>query len=141
MTDRIFLDTNVLVYLFDTSEEEKHAAAKQLLKDHQEKSYLHISSQVVNEFINITTRKITNPITFNRQKKILQFFQLVFLVSPLTIHTSLAAVDLKLKYKFSYWDSLILASASENMCFVIYSEDMQHDQLIENRLKIVNPFI
>ena len=44
------------------------------------------------------------------------------------------------KYKFSYWNSLIIASALQNNCTILYSEDMQHNQLIENKLRIINPF-
>lgn len=140
MTDRIFFDTNILVYLFDTSETEKHIKTKHLLSKQTGKSSCYISSQVINEFVNITTGKIKNPISFEKQRNILRLLQVVFIIGPLTIHTSLAAVDLKLKYKFSYWDSLILASALENRCSVVYSEDMQHNRLIEGNLKIVNPF-
>lgn len=140
MTDRIFLDTNMLVYLFDTAEKKKHARTKNLLLEHVGKATLYISAQVINEFVNITTRKIKNPVTFEKHRHILSFLQVVFIISPLTVHTSLIAVDLKLKYNFSYWDSLILASALENKCSVVYSEDMQHNQLIEESLKIVNPF-
>ena len=141
MTDRIFFDTNILVYLFDTSEKEKHAKARHLLSEQIGKSSLHISSQVINEFVNITTGKIKNPVSFEKQRNILKFLQVVFVISPLTIHTSLAAVDMKLRYSLSYWDSLVLASALENRCSVIYSEDMQHGQMIEGSLKIINPFI
>jgi len=48
--------------------------------------------------------------------------------------------DLRLKYKFSYWDSLIIASALESGCGILYTEDMQDGQVIEDRLRIVNPF-
>ena len=44
------------------------------------------------------------------------------------------------KYQYSYWDSLLLASSLENKCSIIYSEDMQHEQIIEKKLKIINPF-
>ena len=140
MTDRIFFDTNILVYLFDISEKEKHTETKNLLSKHIGKSNSYISSQVVNEFINITTGKIKNPVAFEKHKHILKFLQVVFIISPLTVYTSLTAIDLKIKYNFSYWDTLILASASENKCSVVYSEDMRHNQLIEGGLKIVNPF-
>lgn len=53
----------------------------------------------------------------------------------------LKAIDLHNRYKYSFWDSLILASALSSECEIVYSEDMQHDQLIEARLRIVNPFI
>jgi predicted nucleic acid-binding protein len=48
---------------------------------------------------------------------------------------------IKEKYSYSWWDSLVLASALENSCKIIYTEDMQNGQIIENTLKIVNPFV
>jgi len=44
------------------------------------------------------------------------------------------------KYNLSYWDSLIVASALENDCSILYTEDLQHEQVIEGKLKIINPF-
>ncbi len=140
MTGRIFFDTNILVYLFDTSDKSKNARAKSLISEGKVDASLHISSQVINEFINITTRKIKNPINFERQKDILKFLNVIFIVNPLTIHTSQKAISLKLKYKYAFWDALILASAIENNCDILYSEDMQHGQLIEGGLKITSPF-
>jgi predicted nucleic acid-binding protein len=51
------------------------------------------------------------------------------------------ALKLNSKYGYSYYDCLILASALLNDCEYLYSEDMQHNQLIEGKLKIVNPFL
>jgi len=140
MTDRIFFDTNTVVYLFDSSEKEKHFRINELLSEYIGKISVCISSQVINEFISITTGRIKNPIRFEKQKEILKFLKIIFTISPLTVDTSLTAVDLKQKYRFSYWDSLILASALENACSLIYSEDMQHNQIIEGKLRIINPF-
>ncbi|OQX20548.1 MAG: hypothetical protein BWK80_35645 [Desulfobacteraceae bacterium IS3] len=140
MTDRIFFDTNTVVYLFDSSEKEKHFRINELLSEYIGKISVCISSQVINEFISITTGRIKNPIRFEKQKEILKFLKIIFIISPLTVDTSLTAVDLKQKYRFSYWDSLILASALENACSLIYSEDMQHNQIIEGKLRIINPF-
>jgi len=64
-----------------------------------------------------------------------------FSVFSVTRDTSLYALSLKEKYNYSWWDSLVLASALENGCQIVYSEDMQHGQIIENCLKIVNPFV
>ncbi len=50
------------------------------------------------------------------------------------------AIDIREKYKFQYYDSLIIATALENKCTILYSEDMQHGQIIERQLKIINPF-
>jgi len=54
--------------------------------------------------------------------------------------TVLQSFEIKNRYSFSYWDSLILSSALENGCDVIYSEDMHDGQLIDGVLRIVNPF-
>jgi predicted nucleic acid-binding protein len=64
-----------------------------------------------------------------------------FNVFSVTKNTCLYALSLKEKYHYSLWDSLVLASALENDCQVVYSEDMQNEQIIENSLKIVNPFL
>ncbi|SFO87434.1 PIN domain-containing protein [Hydrogenimonas thermophila] len=58
-----------------------------------------------------------------------------------SLDTQIKAIDIKEKYKLQYYDSLILATALENGCNILYSEDMQHNQIIENQLKIINPFI
>ncbi len=50
-------------------------------------------------------------------------------------------IDIKERYGFSYWDSLVIATAIENECSIIYSEDMKHDQIISGSVKIVNPFL
>lgn len=51
------------------------------------------------------------------------------------------AWELKQRYQLAYWDSLIVSSALETMCTVLYSEDLQHRQVIEGTLQIVNPFL
>jgi len=114
MKDNVFLDTNILVYLFDESEEQKHTASKKLFAGLSVNSDKYISTQVINEFIVIVTEKIENPVSFEKVKDYVRFFQRVMSVSGLNIGTSVKAVELKLKYRFSYWDSLIIASALEN---------------------------
>ena len=49
-------------------------------------------------------------------------------------------MEISIRYNFYYWDSLIVASALENNCSILYTEDMQDGQVIEESLKIVNPF-
>ena len=51
------------------------------------------------------------------------------------------ALRIVMQYKFTYWDSLIIASALENNCSILYTEDMQDGQVIDDKLKIVNPFV
>ncbi len=140
MTDKIFFDTNILIYLFDKTDAHKHKVAKNLIKGLIPDSFAYISAQVINEFINATTKKIQYPISFERQKEILSFLDEMFIISPISFYTSFRAIDIKLKYNFSFWDSLIIASALEKKCTILFSEDMQHKQKIENKLEIMNPF-
>ena len=64
-----------------------------------------------------------------------------FKVSLIDKNTISRALDLVQQLKYSYWDSLIIASALIHDCSSLYTEDMQHDQIIENKLRIFNPFI
>lgn len=63
------------------------------------------------------------------------------IISPVTVETVKNSWDLRNKYNYSCWDSLILSSAIENDCAILYSEDMHNSHNIENSLKITNPFI
>ena len=65
--------------------------------------------------------------------------QNVYDIYPITIEDSLKASEVRSRFYISYWDSLIVASALNNSCNILYSEDMQHNQIIEG-LKIINPF-
>ena len=64
----------------------------------------------------------------------------VLSINIIGLNTCYKAVDLRLRHKYSYWDSLIIASALENDCSILYTEDLQHEQVIEDKLKIINPF-
>jgi len=61
-------------------------------------------------------------------------------ICPVNLKTVEKAWHIRIKYQFSYWDSLIVASALGMNCSVLYTEDLQHNQIIEEKLKIVNPF-
>jgi len=98
---------------------------------------LIINVQVINEFYNVLLRKNIEDNVI--QEKIHSQLEICS-VSELSLKTVFSAWKLREKYKYSYWDSLILASALENSCSILYSEDMQHDQVIEDNLKIINPF-
>ena len=141
MNDKSFFDTNLIVYLFDESEKEKHTKANALFLKFINTKNAFISVQVINEFIVIGTKKIKNPISFLEIEKRIKFLENNCFVCNLTIQDSYSAINLKNKYQLSFWDSLILQSALKNECIVLYTEDMQHNQVIENTLTIINPFI
>lgn len=141
MIDKVFIDTNILVYLFDKSEKEKQTRVKKLISELLPQTRMFVSVQVINEFINVTGKKIATPISPAQQKEIIEFINDIFIITPLNVGTTLSALEISQKYKFSFWDSLIISSALENKCNVLYSEDMQNEFSIYNKIKIVNPFI
>jgi len=138
MKDRIFIDTNVLLYihLFDEESQDKRRALQNMLHKRID-AELIINVQVINEFYNVLLRKNIEDNVI--QEKINSQLEICS-ASELSLKTVFSAWELRKKYKYSYWDSLILASALENSCSILYSEDMQHDQVIEDNLKIINPF-
>lgn len=133
MDESGFIDTNILVYAYSNTEIEKKQLADKLLK-----TDIKISTQIVNEFIWVMTRKYH--IDSDKIKKIVKgLFSIyeVILINQKIIEQALTITD---RYNYSYWDSLILSSALECECSIVYSEDMQHGQIIDQKLEISNPF-
>lgn len=135
MSDNVFLDTNILVYSYSNSEPEKQAIARKLIAD----SNSFISTQVLQELTNTATRKFkfTYQDAINAMKECCKNNNLYIN----TENTILEACTIAQAYRFSFYDSLIIAAAIECNCTVLYSEDMNNGQIIDNKLKIVNPFV
>ena len=134
MPDRIFLDTNILIF-YISSDETKKLRAKDLVFAYPE---VVVSSQVIGEFISVCFSK--NLLTSEKIGKSSNTFMNTFDFYPIVESTINRALQVKKVYKYSFWDSLIIASALENNCNILFSEDMQDGQTIEDSLKIVNPF-
>ena len=132
MSDKHFIDTNVLIYTVGDIIVKKHQAI-QLLK-----ANAIVSTQVINESINVMYRKLKYDYASIRDilTTLLQRVELCLITEP----TILVALTLAEKYRYSYFDSLMIASALEQRCPILYSEDLQHGQEIENQLNIINPF-
>jgi len=131
MRDRIFLDTNILVYVL-LDEGTKQQTALQLLQ-----SGCVISIQVLNEFTQVA-----------RKKASLEWQEIADLSTAIQTLTEIITLDKNIhnvgltianKYGYSFYDSLIVAAALEAGCNLLFSEDMQHGQQIET-LIIRNPF-
>ena len=125
----VFLDTNVLGYLLDSGRKEK--IARRLAGDHP-----HISVQVLNEFIAVckkcgkdreTTYQLADAIANGST------------VHEITLSTYRLAQAVATRYQLSHWDGLIVAATTLAQCETLYSEDMQHGQVI-GTVKVVNPF-
>jgi len=134
MNDKVFIDTNLLIY-YVADDIGKKNTVKDLLLNHED---LIISSQVVNEFLAAVIRK--NILSADQAVKYGKEFMDIFAFGIVGKNTIKTACRILKKYGYSYWDSLIIASALENNCSILYSEDMQSGQIIGDTLKIVNPF-
>ena len=133
MQDNIFIDSNVVLYAFSKNKRKKEIA-KNIIRNRG-----NISIQVLNEVSNTLFKKSKLEPTI--VKKSIDLLIKYFQVYEVKIYTIFRALDLKERYKFSYYDSLIIASAIENGCDILYSEDMQHKQVIDDKLTIINPFV
>jgi predicted nucleic acid-binding protein len=135
MSDRVFLDTNILIYVYSQDEPLKRDSVEKIIDNSDE---IFLSTQVVNEFVNVMHKKRKVPLS-----KLVQTIDELrehFYIAQITIHTIKQAMALSARYKYSYFDSLILSSALEHTCSIVYTEDMHHTHVIENNLMIKNPF-
>lgn len=133
MKGKMFLDSNILVYSSLQDDKEKHDIVLNLWRQ-LEGNFIFVSTQVVNE-VYVSLLKADKDI----QNIVLKIID-VCNVSVITINSIKSAWKLKKQYNLSCWDSLIVASAMENNCDILYSEDMQDRQTLEDKLKIINPF-
>ena len=134
MPDKVFIDTNVLIYGYSEDEPDK----RQRVIDCVRSGEAWISTQVLNETINVLKRKFS--LSYSQIRDAVQEVSKGFPIILVSVNTIEMALNLAERYQYSYFDSLILASALEAGCQILYSEDLQDGQRIENQLMIVNPF-
>jgi predicted nucleic acid-binding protein len=141
MKDKAFIDTNIFVYAFLDTENStchaKHLKAVDFLKIFHSGTEVIISTQVLSEYYNVLLKNKINDAEIQESAQQLVSAIDVVSLSKKTVFDSFA---IRNRYHYSHWDSLIIASALEHDCTVLYSEDMQHDQRIEEQLRIINPF-
>jgi len=136
MLDKAFLDTNILIYAYSEDEPKKQSIALQLLDSFED--HVIISKQVINELSNILLKKFK--LGSDQVENVLLEIDNVLPIVDFDLTTQIKALKLKDRYQFQFYDALIVATALENNCTVVYSEDMQHKMLIDGSLKIINPF-
>jgi predicted nucleic acid-binding protein len=134
-----FLDSNVILYSIDNAVASKQKIAKKIVRDALKGKSALISFQVVQETLNTAQRKFEVPISTEDAQALLQTVLIPLMqVLPSQMLYS-EALRIKERYKFGFYDSLIVAAALSQKCSRLYTEDMQNGQIIEG-LKIVNPF-
>ena len=133
MSADFFIDSNIAVYSLGMPSLKRDVARQFISKRPI------ISTQVVMETVNVLMKKFK----FEKASAFEAVLEIIDKADMMdtTPSTVIKAFELSVKYQLSHWDGLIIASALAATCTTIYSEDMQHGLVIENKLSIVNPFI
>ena len=139
MKDKIFWDSNLWIYFFTVSSVSDEISKSNTVKSMLiQSSILYSSAQVFNEVANVLQKKFK----FSETDTLLILQEINSLTTcvPLTANLSFKALDLKARYKLSWFDSLIVAAALEARCNLLYTEDLHDGLVIEQTLTIKNPF-
>jgi predicted nucleic acid-binding protein len=138
MSDRNFLDTNILVYAYDENQPVKQEIAQNLLIDGIEQEHSVLSVQVLGEFFNVVTRHIPQPMTSSEALEIIEMLS-ILLVQEIDLTVVKRAIATHQKYRISYWDALMVSAAERAGCTRLLSEDLSDGQTYHNII-VHNPF-
>ncbi len=138
MSDKCFVDTNVLVYAHDSSAGWKHNTAQALMAQLWGLGTGVLSTQVLQEFCVVLRRRAAIPLSTDETRKVIETFLSweVVVNTPVSV---LRALDLESRYQISFWDALILQAAERAAAAVLYSEDLSSGQTYGS-VRVVNPF-
>lgn len=134
--DKIFIDTNILVYSQNNKEKEKQLICRRVMSSLVEEHLLVISTQVMQEYYNVATLKMGLEKLF--VKRTVEMFD-VYEVITLQPSIIFKAMDIHILHQLSFWDSLIISAAKSANCSMVLTEDMNDGQIIEG-IKIQSPF-
>jgi len=134
MKGNVFLDSNILIYGYSVTEKDKQKIVLKLM----ESADTVVSTQVIQELSNVFRKKFSLHWS-NILAAITEIEQNHFILQN-NLATIRKAIEVAEKYQYSFYDSLIVASAIEANCDILYSEDLHHNQIAERKLRIINPF-
>jgi predicted nucleic acid-binding protein len=137
MSDKIFVDSNVWLYLFLQDDGKKYKIAEKYFKENGLKSTFIITYQVINEVSNILLK---NDYTESKIKENIDHMFKVSTIQDFTKEIILSASSARETYSFSFWDSILIGSALFSECNMFISEDMQDGLMVNNKLLIKNTF-
>jgi predicted nucleic acid-binding protein len=138
MIGKVFVDTNILIYAHDLDAGQRNEISATILRELWKNETGILSVQVLQEFYVNVTRKIKNPMPKPQARGIIESY-LAWPVELIDTRTILAASEIEERHMLSFWDALIIASASNANADKILTEDLNHGQQIEGIL-IENPF-
>lgn len=138
MSDRYFVDTNILVYAHDRGSGPRHEIAKELVRDLWEERTGALSTQVLQELYVNLRRKARRPLDVGAAKQLVEDY-LSWTVVVNDGAAVLRAIDLEDRYSLSFWDALIVDAARSADAALLYSEDLGHGQRYGG-VEVRNPF-
>jgi len=139
MSDKYFVDTNILVYAHDRSAGAKHDRARALIEQLWQSGNGVLSTQVLQELCLNLRRKANPPLQIEETRRLLQDY-LSWEVVVNSSESVLQALEIEDRYKTSFWDALILYAAEITGASVLYSEDFSANQKYGS-IRVVNPFL
>jgi predicted nucleic acid-binding protein len=137
MSDRYFVDTNILMYAHDTSAGEKHERAKALVEELWRDRTGVVSTQVLQELSVNLRKKVRRPLDFKAIRDIVADY-LAWQVIVNGGESILEAIDLEARYQISFWDALVVQAAQASGAEILYSEDLSDGQTYGS-VKVINP--
>ena len=137
MSDKYFVDTNVLVYAYDRSAGPKHERAQALIEELWNSGSGLLSMQVLQEFCVNLRRKAGQPLAADHVRRLIQDYSSWEIVVN-TTESILQALDIEARYRISFWDALILQAAESSGATLVYSEDLASGQNYGS-IRVVNP--
>ncbi len=139
MSDRCFVDTNILVYAHDRSAGSKHQRARLLIEDLWKSGQGVLSTQVLQELCINVRRKASRPLSVEEARRLIQDY-LSWEIVVNTPASVIQALDIEGRYKISFWDALIVQAAESSGIAILYSEDLASGQSYGS-VRVVNPFV
>jgi predicted nucleic acid-binding protein len=137
MSDKSFVDTNILVYAHDRTTGLKHERAKALIEKLWDSGGGVLSTQVLQELCVNLRRKTARPLSVEETRRLVQDYSSWDIVVN-TAESVLQALSIEMRYKISFWDALILHAAGISGATVLYSEDIAAGQTYGS-VRVVNP--
>ena len=136
--DRVFVDTNVLVYSYDADAGQKHDTARSVLIDLWGSRTGAVSTQVLQEFYVTVTRNLPEPLAKRAARDVIDTYQAWPVHRP-GVDDVIMASELEERHQLSFWDALVIVSAQRSGARTLLSEDLQDGRRV-GELVIVNPF-
>lgn len=137
MRDNIFFDTNILIYAHDSSDKDKQRRAQELIFRGLTEKNMVVSTQVFSEYFVVAIKKLDLSYTdVIRELHLLSKARVV----EITLNMVFESIQTQGNNRISFWDALIVVTASLSQCSLLYTEDLNSGQIIQG-VRIINPFL